>query len=647
MIDAQGPPAALDAGGLRHDGRFTATPDAAGKHPQQVETAERPLLDLYHRRQLTFRGAAAKSARVSLAMSWARAAIFLAAAAALIMGFKAEGPPRAALLGAGAAGGVAFLVVVGLHARVEARQQWETTMARVNAEQAARVRRDWDDVPRVEMPRIDRDHLYARDLDLFGRASLLELLGEPGTPAGHRTLQSWLVEPSDPGAIRQRQEAVADLSARLDFRQRLVAHGRLVKTDEGGLHRFIEWAEGAPWFISRPWLVWITRLLPASTIALAALQYSGRMEEPLWVPVMLLGLVVWAALGRRVHRTFGLAFGRPGTGRQDAQLFSMVVHEAFQADGLRRLQHEMVSDGTSADRQMLRHNRIMELADLRQSNLVHFGINALTLWDFHVLWALERWQATAGRHVRGWFDAIGQVEALSALAGLRHDNPDWAFPVMTSAGSPEIVTESLAHPLMPRGIRVANDVRIGPGGTFLFVTGSNMSGKSTLLRAIGINVVLAQAGGPVCASAMRLPPTIVCTSIRIEDSLAEGVSLFFAALQRLKTIVDASRRMPAGGSGALLYLLDEVLQGTNTTERQAAVRTILRRLIAQRTLGVVTSHDLALADTPDLKSAAVAVHFAETVEDTADEARLTFDYRLKPGIATSSNALILMRLMGL
>jgi hypothetical protein len=482
---------------------------------------------------------------------------------------------------------------------------------------------------------------------VFGRASLFELLGATGTPSGQHTLQQWLLEPADPATIRLRQEAVAELGPRLDFRQQLLARGTMAGSDRDQLQRFLTWAEGPPWLITKPWLVWTSRILPVLTIALAALQAAGSLDSPLWLPASIVAVLLRFSVKGHVDRAFGAAFGLDDTATQDAHLFGMVTGASFSAVLLQRLQHTLTCGATPADRLMIRLKRLADLAELRYSNLIHFSVNAFTLWDFHVLYALERWQTTAGRHVRAWIDTVGEVEALCALAGLHHDNPDWAFPDVIPSPAGVIEARDLAHPLLRRGIRVANDVRVGPAGTFLFVTGSNMSGKSTLLRAIGTNIVLAQAGGPACVARLQLPPLAVCTSIRVQDSLEEGVSYYMAALRRLKTIVDLSQRVAVDRSRMLVYLLDEILQGTNTAERQIAVRHILKHLNAQPAIGVVTSHDLALADEDGLRETAVAVHFAEAFDDTTSPARLTFDYRLRPGVATSSNALVLMKLMGL
>ncbi|HSJ25450.1 MAG TPA: MutS family DNA mismatch repair protein, partial [Longimicrobiales bacterium] len=283
---------------------------------------------------------------------------------------------------------------------------------------------------------------------------------------------------------------------------------------------------------------------------------------------------------------------------------------------------------------------------LRLSSL-HSPVYIFTLWDVHVLAALERWQAASGAAVRDWLAAVGELEATAALATLAHDNPGWAYPLVDADAERVFRAESLGHPLLREDARVSNDVAVGPPGTFLLVTGSNMSGKSTLLRAIGTNAVLAQAGAPVCAASLSMPPLDVATSIRVQDSLARGVSYFMAELERLKQIVDEAQQT-AAREGTLLFLLDEILHGTNTAERRIAARRVISHLVRTGAIGVVTTHDLELAEEPVLVPSARLVHFQETFSEGDDEASsLSFDYRLRDGLATSTNALVLMRLVGL
>jgi DNA mismatch repair ATPase MutS len=302
----------------------------------------------------------------------------------------------------------------------------------------------------------------------------------------------------------------------------------------------------------------------------------------------------------------------------------------------------MSADGRPAPVAMRALNRILSFADLRRgAALLHFPIQAFTLWDFHCLFALESWRRSAGARVHTWFGAAAELDALSCLAAVRHDYPDWCNPDLIVGGERVYRAGGLGHPLLPSSRRVTNDVQLGPPGTVLLVTGSNMSGKSTLLRAIGANAVLAQCGAPACATSLELPPCDLQTSIRIQDSLEHGVSYFMAALARLKGVVDAAEREP--GDRALVYLLDEILQGTNSAERGIAVQAVARHLLDAGAIGAMTTHDLNLASEEPLQTAAHLVHFTEIVE----HGTMRFDYKLREGLATSRNALRLMELIGI
>jgi DNA mismatch repair ATPase MutS len=290
------------------------------------------------------------------------------------------------------------------------------------------------------------------------------------------------------------------------------------------------------------------------------------------------------------------------------------------------------------------------LARIRHSPLlfifVYLPLQIVFLYDFHILCLLEAWQNEFGVHARAWFRALGKLEALSSLATLAHDYPGWTIPNI-DASTKRFQARELAHPLLPDQSRVANNVEFGPLGTFLLVTGSNMSGKSTLLRAIGVNAVLAQAGAPVCAARLSMPPLALATSMRVRDSLEGGVSFYMAELLRLKQIVVQDRSAGPRNGRLLLYLLDEILMGTNSKERHIAVIRVMEHLLRHDTTGAISTHDLDLATSRPLAAACCCVHFRETLHDERAEQIMTFDYRLWPGIATTSNALKLLEIVGL
>jgi MutS domain V len=606
---------------------------------------DRIQADRYRERARQHEADRLKVARRSRYVSYARLAVFLAAAACLLSVFPGPVSHATLRVGLAVAGLLAFVALVAWHSRIDARERRLAVLVQVNADAAARVCREWSALAPCGVDGPGAAHPYADDLDLFGRASVFQLLGWTGTDAGRSTLAAWITAPASPETVRERQRAVDELAPLEAERETFAAEGRLIDPAREALEDLFVWAETPPWFADHRLAVWSVRLLALLIAGLIAAQIAGAIDGPWWLWPLGVSAVLMAAFGKRTDQTFARVFSRFGMVRHHAELFARMADVPCSSPLLQRLQSELRLSGTTAADEMARLSRIGQLADLRLAALPHFVINLLTLWDFHVLVALERWQVGTSPHLRRWYAALGQFDALAALASLRHDNPSWAFPEIDES-CVAIEAEQMGHPLLAGDHRVGNDVKVGPPGTFLMVTGSNMSGKSTLLRAIGVNVVLAQAGAPVCAERLRMPPLSVCTSIRVQDSLEAGVSYFMAALQRLKLVVESAKAVEVG-QARLLYLLDEVLQGTNTAERQVAVRRVLRHLLDLPTLGVVTTHDLELADCDELAAASHAVHFSEGVEREGEGVRLVFDYRLRPGVATSRNALKLLQVVGL
>jgi ABC-type Na+ transport system ATPase subunit NatA len=604
--------------------------------------------DIYKERSERYAGLRDRCAVRSRWLGNLRLVAFLAAAAALIGVFEAGLPFNAIAGAAFAASAIIFVVLITRHQEMNRRRGWYDALSKLNEEGIARMARDWDALTSDDDGSgADPEHPFANDLDIFGRASLFSLLSTVGSPPGRETLRDWLLEPTDPAVTRERQSAVAELDPLIDLREELTVRGRMISAaSSAGTRPFLDWAEGEPWLTSQRWVVWTARLTPLLALALMALNAAGLVSYLTWIAVLVFNLTFTFTKGKAIHEIFDRAFARERTVREYAELFQVLTKSTFEAGLLRQTQEDLTAEGTSAHVQMDRLHRLLVQADVRLS-MLYLPIQALTLWDFHVLLRLEKWQLRAGSRARSWMSALGASDAMAALAALKHDNPGWVFPEISDGGTPVLAARGLGHPLIPDLARVANDVEIGPPGTFLFITGSNMSGKSTLLRAIGTNVVLARAGAPVCAAEMKLPPVTLETSMRIHDSLQQGLSHFMAELQRLKAVVETARRVSRDGTGTLLYLLDDILQGTNTSERRIAARKIVTHLLAERAIGGVTSHDLTLADSEELCDTRTAVHFTERIEETADGAAISFDYKLRPGVATSKNALKLLEIVGL
>ena len=577
----------------------------------------------------------------------ARLATF-AAMAAMLVWILARGSQQAGALWLGMAAIAAlFAVLVAHHSRLSLRERRMRDRALLAHAGLHRLRREWRALPERDW-QAPPGHPYAIDLDIFGPASLARLLPPVTSIPGSGTLRSWLLAPAPVAEVRRRQTAVAELAPLVELREDLSIEAGGVWGAPRRIEQFVRWAENPGSLLtSRPWLVWASRIIPAITLMLGAAHGAGVIARPLWMLPLLIGIALVAAFSRRLFAALRRALPESEILARYAELLRVTADAKLESPMLRDLQQDISSDEATAHIQVARLVRIMRMAEIWRSPMLHFPLQLGLLWDFHLVHLLERWQRSAGRDVGRWLAALGAAESLSALATLAHDNPDWTFPELTESGPAILDARALGHPLLAPDVRVANDVSVGPPGTFLLVTGSNMAGKSTLIRSIGLNVVLAQCGAPVCAEHLRCPPLAVHTSIRVQDSLEQGVSFFMAELLRLKQVVDAAHAAPESGR-TLLYLLDEILQGTNSSERTIAARRIVGHLVASGAIGAVTTHDLALAGSEALVRARTDVHFTEQLTRNADgESKMTFDYRLRPGVATSTNALKLLEIVGL
>lgn len=541
----------------------------------------------------------------------------------------------------------AFVALVALHRRNRAAFA-ALDHRRIYHERAVhRIARDWSALP---IPRITVDlaeHPYASDLAITGSASVLQLVDVASSAPGRPTLVDWLLSPpSQATTIAARQEAVQELAARDDVRVELgvlaIGVGELRPQT---LQHFYEWCESDGSLADQRGLVWSGRAFTASIVVASLLQAIGLVSHPYWLGVVLLARA-FRILVRRQARDSGtipaISFAALGGHRA---MLALAARSTFEVPLLTSLAARL-REGPGAAPALAHVERVAAWAEVRHSPMLHFALDWLLLWDFHVGVAFDKWKGSAGRHVRRWLSTLGEIEALAALSTLAHDQPRWTFPDIRDSDPVMLEAEGLAHPLISDAQRVANDVSVGPPGTFLLITGSNMSGKSTLLRAIGANCVLAQAGGPVCAARYRAHTIHIQTSMRIEDSLADGVSLFMAELRRIKRVVDAARER-APGEPPVLFLFDEVLHGTNSSERRVAARTVLGHLLAAGAIGAITSHDLSLAADGQIEKAARSVSFADSIDRSSGTPVLHFDYRLREGLATSTNALALLDIVGL
>jgi hypothetical protein len=537
---------------------------------------------------------------------------------------------------------VGFGALVVIHARVAALADRAAAALRFHERGLARLDDRWSDLPATGARFAREDHPYTDDLDVFGHASLFQRIDATETRFGEERLAAWLTaacEPVDLAVVKRRQEAVKDLAPRVPFRERLSAAGAMLAADKPDPAPFLAWAEGAMPLSNTALLTAVAWVLPSLLVLGITANLAFHVSAWAWGVPLLAELTLVAAGSPRVSQIAGSVAQREGAFARFGELIAAIEREPFEAPLLREVQATLRASGIEATREMARLERVLSFLEARNNEVWRLLIAPALLWDIHCVVVLERWRLRTGARVRAWLEAIGDVEALASLAGLAFERPDHAFPELVDA--PRFEAEKLGHPLLAPGKRVDNDVHLAGAGATLVVTGSNMSGKSTLLRAIGTNAVLALAGGPVCARRMSLGPVRVAASMRVRDSLSEGVSRFYAEVRKLKAVIERAR---AGRVPATLFLLDEVLHGTNSRERLIGARAIVRELVARGALGAVSTHDLALGDLEqELAGSAVNVHFEEQVHGE----EMTFDYVLRPGVVKSSNALRIMRMVGI
>jgi len=498
----------------------------------------------------------------------------------------------------------------------------------------ARINDKWAGTGETGDRFLDPAHPYARDLDLFGAASLFQLLCTARTRVGEETLARWLLNAAPADEIIARHGAVADLGPRLELRERLFCLGETVRA---GVRPDVLacWGERKPIFNSRA--------IRITTTVLSLLWVASVVAWGVWgLPAVALAVstlnLAWA---HRIHGRWDEAADKieEATHNLDvlAGVLRLIDHGQLSAAKLKRIQADLKHSDFVPSDAIRRLDRIVGYLESRRNPAMRL-LDVLMFWSAQFVFRAEKWQEEFGPHIRGWLSAVGEFEALTALAGYAFDHPADVMPQVSEHG-PLFDAVEMTHPLLPADRAVRNDVKLGDGIQLIVLSGPNMAGKSTFIRSVGVNAVLAQCGAPVRAKSLKMSPLAVAASICILDSLSGGTSRFYAEIRRLKVAEDL-----AAGQVPVLFLMDELLSGTNSHDRLEGTRLIVRSLMERGAIGIVSTHDLALAEIPDkMPGQAVNCHF----EDRLEEGKLIFDYKLKPGVVKTSNALELMRSIGL
>ncbi len=528
----------------------------------------------------------------------------------------------------------AFAVVAVFHARVLRVQRSALRAVAVYERGLARIEDRWMDGGSLGERFRNAHHLYAADLDLFGPGSLFALLSTARTRMGEDALASWLLSPSPVDTIRERQAAVAELSSNLNLREDLGVLG-----EEAGAgvapEALSQWAE-APAELRAAWLRWLAPLLMVLAVGATAVWAVWGTVLPL-VSV----IVVEASLARWMKKQLRTIFSSTEGAFENLNLLSGMLarleREELHSARLQALQTALTSHAMKGSEAIARLRTVVDLIDSRDNWFVKV-FDVPLMYSMQVAVKAEAWRTRHGAAVRAWLSATGEMEGLLSLAAYHYEHPADPFPEFVE-GTACLQGEALGHPLIAAAKCVRNDVKLDDETRAILVSGSNMSGKSTYLRTVGVNVVLAMAGAPVRARHLRLTPLTAGASIQVNDSLQEGSSRFYAEITRLRKIYDLAAERPP-----LLFLLDELLQGTNSKDRRIGAEGVLRGLLERGAIGIVTTHDLALTELSGLSEGALQnMHFQDDLENE----RMRFDFRLRAGVITKSNGLELMRSIGL
>jgi Mismatch repair ATPase (MutS family) len=557
---------------------------------------------------------------------------------------------------------VFFLYLVIKHDKLLNRKNYSTSLVEINKKSLDRVDNRWSDFPDDGSEFEDENHEYARDLDIFGRGSLFQWINATITYLGRKKIINMLtMRPENCNTVLLRQEAVRELASKLSWRQRLLAEGMLVKDKMKDPGFLIDWANEKQGFYCKNWVKAAIRLLPIITCSIL---FAGLILSslPLYITaaVLLLFQYILIKIKSKEHRAiFQVAELYNDELKVYHKMLKVLCRQKYDSLYLAELGEKLFFDDIKKSRESISHSkarskhqkrngsgqnaygemerlaRIVDSISNRHTPF-YFIFNMIALWDYQNLIALERWKDSAGKHLINWFDVLGEFEALSSIAIIRYEHPEWATPIISEEG-PGFKAVEMGHPLLSEK-RVCNNLSIQLPTRAILVTGSNMSGKSTYLRTAGINLVLAYTGAPVCSKSFTAILSDIHTCMRVNDNLEKGISSFYSELIRIKTIVET-----ANTGRKVFFLLDEIFKGTNSTDRHTGARVLIKKLCETNSFGLVSTHDLELCqleqESPKIKN----YHFQEHY----DNGKILFDYKLRPGASTTRNAVFLMKMAGI
>jgi len=532
-----------------------------------------------------------------------------------------------------------YIYLVIVHDKLKERIKYVKLLRDINIISLKRINGQWNTFEDDGEDFKDYSHSYIDDLDIFGKNSLFQWINASNTFVGRqklRQLLSGVVGNNDD--IHERQIAIEELATLLNWRQRFQAEGMVVSEKIHSPEDLIDWANEKNEYFRRPWVINVFRIIPCITIVLILTGFVLNVIPKIW-PIIAL-IVQYALIRFRMkdrYQMFNISEKYSEDLRIYYKMLRMVEKHKFKSKHINEIKDKIRNKyGTEAYKQIETLSKVIDSIS-NHRNMLYFIFNILTLWDFQLIIDLEKWKRKSGHLLKDWLDTLGKIEALSSLAIIPFEHPNWAMPIIDDEEKARFVAKDIGHPLISKG-RIHNDITIDNNVKVVLITGSNMSGKSTFLRTAGINLVLAYAGAPVCAKFFRASIMKIYTCMNVTDNLSENISSFYAELLRIKDIVRESK-----SGDKIFFLLDEIFKGTNSLDRHTGAKVLINKLSQTNSIGMVSTHDLELCELEKENAKIANYHFQEYYKDD----KIHFDYRLRQGASTTRNALYLMKMAGI
>lgn len=538
-----------------------------------------------------------------------------------------------------------FIFLIAIHEKLKEQKKYTEILYEINDNSLKRLNGKWKDFKDSGEEFKNENHRYSEDLDIFGRGSLFQLVNTSNTFIGRRKLVELFTEPLKKAAeVYRNQNAIEVLSQKINWRQRFQAEGMVSKgvssksNELNNPEELFIWAKEKNEFFRNPIIIFLARVLPVITILLLLLAIA-LPNVPYYPFFLLLSCQIFLILIRSkdIAKVFSVTDKYKDIIKTYEKMLKLIEDEEFNSSYLDTLKKSLIDNkNEKAYKQIYGLVKVVDMIAMRYSEIYLF-FNIITLWDYQCQITLEGWKKRSGVNLENWLITVGEFEALSSLSVLYNDHPSWVMPNIFDEISDYKATD-IGHPLLSDE-RVVNSFHVHLPSGVLLITGSNMSGKSTLLRTAGINLILAYTGAPVCAREFKCSIMDIYTSMRVSDNLEKNISSFYAELLRIKMIIEAAK-----DGKRIFFLLDEIFRGTNSRDRHTGARILIKNLIKEGASGFVSTHDLELGDLAGEGNTGVQnFHFKEYYKD----GQIYFDYKLRPGISTTRNAIYLMKMAGI